>query len=93
MQDHLTMTGYCRYGNNVYPITFILSFGSVGHILLRTEKATHYLLVTYAVRQEKQISIIKQHLSFLCRDREEIYKDKPYNDKDKYLSTKHNMCG
>ena len=59
MQDHLTMTGYYRYGNNVFPITYILSFGSVGHILLRTEKSTRYLLVTYAVKREKQISIIE----------------------------------
>ena len=59
MQDHLTMTGYCRYGSNVFPITYILSFGSVGHILSRTEKATRYLPVTYALKREKQISIIE----------------------------------
>ena len=34
-------------------------FGSVGHILSRTEKATHYLLVTYALKREKQISIVE----------------------------------
>ena len=68
MQDRLTMTGYCRSGSNVYPITCILSFGSVGHILLRTEKSTRYLPVTYAVKRGKQISIIEQRLSFLCKD-------------------------
>ena len=59
MQDHLTMIGYCKYGNNVFPIMYILSFGSAGHILSRTEKATRYLLVTYALKREKQISIIE----------------------------------
>ena len=68
MQDRLTMTGYCRFGSNAFPITYILSFGSVGHILLRTEKRTRYLLVTYAVKRGKQISIIEHHLSFLCKD-------------------------
>ena len=96
MQDHLTMTGYCRYGNNVFPITYILNFDSVGHILLRTEKSIRYLPVTYAVKREKQISIID--LSFLCKDREEKCKDKPYN-KPKHsemefgFPVKHNMCG
>ena len=59
MQGHLTMTGYCRYGSNVFPITYILSFGSVGHILLKTERVTRYLPVTYAVKREKQILIIE----------------------------------
>ena len=60
MQDQLTMTGYCRYGNNVFPITCILNFGSAGHILSRTEKVTRYLPVTYAVKREKRISIIEK---------------------------------
>ena len=44
------------------PAKYILSFGSVGHILSRMEKDTRYLLVTYAVKLEKQISIIKKEL-------------------------------
>ena len=44
------------------------------------------------VKREMQISIMEQHLSFLCKDREEKFKDKPYTDKDKFMSTKHNMC-
>ena len=59
MQGRLTMTGCCRYGSNVFPIMYILSFGSVGHILLRMERSTPYQPVTYAVKQEKQISIIE----------------------------------
>lgn len=59
MQDRLTMTGYYRYDNNVFPITYILNFGNVGHILSKTEKTTHYLPVTYAAKPEKQISIIR----------------------------------
>ncbi len=47
------------YGSNVSPIKYILSFGSVGHILSKTEKATHCPLVTYAAKPEKQISIIE----------------------------------
>ena len=47
------------------PITYILSFGSVGHR--------------------------NRRLSFLCKDREEKFKDRPYNDKDKFMSAKHNM--
>ena len=59
MQDHLTMTGYCRYGNNVFLLMFILIFDSIKHMLSRTKKATHYLLVTDIIKQEKQISIIE----------------------------------
>ena len=95
VQDRLTMTGYCRYGNHVFHITYILSFGSEGHTLLRMEKSTHYLLVTYAVKREKPISIIEQNLSFLCKDREEKFINKPYNvnNKDKLLSAKRKMRG
>lgn len=59
MQDHLTMTGYCTYGSNVFLITYVLSFGSVGRILSKTEKAIPCLPVTYAAKPEKQISIIE----------------------------------
>ena len=63
----IMLRGWCDLGilsgklecNNVFPITYILSLGSVGHILLRTEKSTRYLLVTYAVKREKQILIIE----------------------------------
>ena len=68
MQDHLTMTGYCRYGNNIFPIMYILRLGSVGHILSRTEKVTLYLFVTYAAKPEKQISIIKQPPLFFVQE-------------------------
>ena len=44
---------------NVSPAKYILSSGSVGHILSRTEKAILCLPVTYAARPEKQISIIE----------------------------------
>ena len=37
--------------------------------------------------------LITLYLSFLCKDREEKFKDKLYNDNDKFISTKHNMCG
>ena len=47
------------------------------------------------VRKEIDILLFLAHglLSFLCKDREEKFKDKPYNDKDKFMSTKHNICG
>ena len=32
-------------------------------------------------------------LSFLCRDREETFKDKPYNEEGKFMSIEHNMWG
>ncbi len=46
----------------------------------------------YAAKPEKQISIIEQPLSFLCKDREEKVKNKPYNNKGEFMSIKHNMC-
>lgn len=61
--DRLIMHGCLPYGSNVSPTKYILSFGSVGHILSRMEKATLCLLVTYAAKPEKQISIIDNGLS------------------------------
>lgn len=49
--------GCFPYGNNASPAKYILSFGSVGHILSRTKKAIPCLPVTYAAKPEKQISI------------------------------------
>ena len=43
-------------------------FGSVGQILSETEKAILYLPVTYAVKQEKQISITKIITSLFCAE-------------------------
>ena len=49
--------GCFPYENNASPAKYILSFGSVGHILSRTKKAIPCLPVTYAAKPEKQISI------------------------------------
>ena len=37
--------------------------------------------------------MITYRLSFLCKDREEKMKQLHYNDKDKFMSTEHNVCG
>ena len=42
---------------------------------------------------KKEFFQVYNHLSFLCKDREEKFKDKPYNDKDKFMSTKNDKCG
>ena len=70
-------------------------FRQCGTHFIKDGKSTHYLLVTYAVKREKPISIIERHLSFLCKDREEKFINKPYNvnNKDKLLSAKRKMRG
>ena len=42
---------------------------------------------------KKEFFRVCNNLSFLCKDREEKFKNKPYNNKDKIISTKHNRCG
>ncbi len=65
MQDRLTMTGYCRYGNHVFPITCILSFGSVGHTLLRMGKV-HIIYSRLMQSSEKSQYQLLNGTSLFC---------------------------
>jgi len=38
--------------------------------------------------KKSKYQFLNIHFSFLCKNREEKFKDKPYNDKDKFMSTK-----
>lgn len=45
------------------------------------------------VKQLKdKYQLLNNHLSFLCKDREETFRNNYYN-KGKFVFTKHNMCG